>query len=380
MSTTFQLTSAGDTFDFDLAGAVTKAGAPAGKWTTNNTNQIVLTKMDASTAAFDVTWAFNSDNHLVLQSGGANLVDFNNVDSNQPFYKTANAILIVSPDTGNVFNFQLHGTWDLSDQHDLTFTVNGVKSTITGFIQDPRSRFMYHFFDQQDFTQESILGFVGSWNSTVTADGKAMLQFSYALEDGAQGSFNLPAAATFNTSINQFMYEYDKGGQTFRIQFVGELQIDDNFQITYSLDRQGSQGQQQLASTTFKLGAVFTKPDFTGEMQLAITKPDGSAGATTITIGGNFTAQLGTAQLTAGFSFSQIRGGATVSNTVGFNGTLKFQDGGQITWEFAKSATQMSINLQGQIQVGAARVDSRLNLVSQNGQIVGVRAMLGVAF
>jgi len=92
--------------------------------------------------------------------------------------------------------------------------VNGVKS---GCIQ------------KQDLTQESILGFVGSWNSTVAPDGKPMLQFSYTLEDGAQGTFNMPAAAAFNTSINHFMYEYDKGGQTFRVQFVGELHIDNNF-------------------------------------------------------------------------------------------------------------------------------------------------------
>ena len=380
MSTTFQLTSAGNTFDFDLAGGVTKAGAAAGKWTTNKTNQIVLAAADGTTTAFDVTWTFNADNHLVLQSGGADLVDFNSANSNQPLYKTVNAVLSVSPDTGNAFAFQLRGTWDLDDQHDLTFTINGVKSTITGFIQDPRSRFMYHFFDQQDLTQESILGFVGSWNSTVTADGKPMLTFSYTLEDGTQGTFNLPASVTFNTSINQFMYQYDKAGQTFRVQFVGELQIDSNFQITYSLDRQVSQGQQQVASTTFKLGAVFTQTNFTGEMQLTIVKNDGTAGATTITIGGNFTAQLGTAQLAAGFAFSQVRNGATVTTTAAFNGSLTLQNNGLVTWNFTKNAQQLSISLQGQIQVGPARIDSRLNLQSQNGKIVGVRVLLGVAF
>jgi hypothetical protein len=380
MSTTFQLTTGGDIFDFDLTGAVSKAGAPAGKWTTNTTDQIVLTKADNTTVAFDVTWIFNADNHLVLQSGGADLVDFNNASPTQPLYKTVNAALIVFPDSSGAFNFQLHGTWDLNDQHDLTFTINGVKSPIAGFIQDPRSRFMYHFFDQQDLTRESILGFVGSWSSTVTPDGKPMLQFSYMLEDGTQGTFKLPAAATFNTSINQFMYEYDKEGQAFRIQFVGELQISDKFQITYSLDRQVSRGQQQVASTTFTIGAVFTQKNFTGELQLAIAKNDGTAGGTTITIGGNFTAQLGTAQLSAGFAFSQIRNGATVTTTAAFNGSLKLQDNGLVTWSFTQNATQLDINLQGQIQLGPVRVDSRLNIESQGGRMVGVRVLLGVAF
>ena len=380
MSTSFQLKSGADTFDFDLAGGVAQSGAAAGTWTTNGSNQIVLTKTDASTVNFDVSWTFNGDNHLVLQSGGTNLVDFSSANSNQPIYKTTNAVLNVSPDSQNAFNFDLHGSWDLDDQHDLTFTVNGVKSTITGFIQDPRSRFMYHFFDQQDLTQEFILGFVGSWSSTVTPDGKPMLQFSYNKEDGSQGTFTLPQSVTFNTSINEFMYEYDKNDQTFRIQFVGELAIGNDFHITYKLDRQESQGQQQVASTTFSLAAVFVKNDFTGELDLAIAKNDGSAGSTTITIGGNFTAQLGSTQLVAGFSFSQVRSGATVTNTVGFNGSLKFKDNGEVTWEFTMNATQLSINVQAQIQLGSARIDARLNLVSDNGKIVGVRALLGVAF
>src|SRR5215472_5735809 len=378
MSTTFQLKSGADTFDFDLAGGVAKSGAAAGTWTTNSTKQIVLTRTDGTTVAFDVGWGFNGDNHLILQSAGANLLDFSSANSNQPIYKTVNAALIVVPDSGNAFNFQLHGTWDLDDQHDLTLTVNGVKSTITGFIQDPRSRFMYHFFDQQDLNQESILGFVGSWRSAVTADGKPMLQFAYTREDGSQGIFNLPQSATFNTSINEFMYEYDKNDQTFRLQFVGELAISDDFHITYQLDRQLSQGQEQVASTTFQIAAVFSKSDFTGELDLAIAKNDGSAGSTTITLSGNFTAQLGSTQLVAGFSFSQVRNGATVTTTAGFNGALTFRDSGAISWEFTTNATQLSINVQGQIQLGAARIDGRLNLVSESGRVVGVRALLGV--
>lgn len=380
MPTTFQLKSGADTFDFDLAGGVAQSGAAAGTWTTNSTNQIVLTKTDGTTVAFDVGWGFNGDNHLILRAAGADLVDFSNADSNQPVYKTVNAVLIVSPDSGNAFNFQLHGTWDLNDQHDLTLTLNGVTSTITGFIQDPRSRFMYHFFDQQDLNQESILGFIGSWSSVVTPDGAPMLQFSYAREDGSQGTFKLPQSATFNTSINQFMYEYDKNDQTFRVQFVGELAISDDFQISYKLDRQESQGQEQVASTTFQMAAVFSKKNFTGELDLAIAKNDGSPGSTTITLGGKFTAQLGSTQLVCGFSFSQVRNGATVTTTAGFNGSLKFRDSGAITWEFTTNATQLSISVQGQIQLGDARIDGRLNLVSENGRVVGVRALLGVAF
>lgn len=378
MSTTFQLKSGADTFDFDLSGGVTKGGAAAGKWTTNQTNQIVLTQTDGSVVNFTVVWAFDGDNHLVLQSGGAAVFDFSS--NGLQIYKTVGAVLNVQPDSGKAFNFQIRGTWDIDTDHNLTFTVSGQKSTISGFVQDPRGRFMYHFFNQKDLTQESIFGFVGDWTSIVDATGKPLLQFQYKLEDGTTGTFKLPAAAAFNTSLNQFMYEYDKAGQTFRIQFVGELTIDENFQITYSLDRQVSKGTQQVGATTFKLGAVFKRNDFTGEMQLAIAKNDGSAGSTTITLGGNFTALLGTTKLVAGFSFSQVRNGAVVTNTVGFNGSLTFQNNGSVTWDFQKNATQLSIDVRAQIQLGPARVEGRLNLVSSNGKVVGVRALLGVAF
>jgi len=77
----------------------------------------------------------------------------------------------------------------------------------------------------------------------------------------------------------------------------------------------------------------------------------------TITIGGNFTAQ-----------------------PVLRNYPLDSRSHGQVTWDFRQNATQLTINPQGQIQVGPARVDSRLNLVSQGWKIVGVRFLPGVAF
>jgi hypothetical protein len=89
---------------------------------------------------------------------------------------------------------------------------------------------------------------------------------------------------------------------------------------------------------------------------------------------------LGTAQLMVGFSFTQIRSGATVTSSVGFNGTLRFKDNGEINWEFQRNATQMTININAQLQVGDARVDGRLNLVSESGRVVGVKVLLGVAF
>jgi hypothetical protein len=374
---TFQLKQGADTFDLDTAGSVQNGGAAFGTWSTNTTNQVVITPSAGAAIPIDVTWSFNNDNHLVLKSG-AQSFDFSSTSA-RPFFKTTNAVLQVFPDNTQAFNFSLNGTWDIDANHNLSFTVTGVTSSIQGFVQDPKGRFMYHFFDKQDLTRESILGFVGAWHSFTSADGKPMIRFEYKRANNTDGTFTMPGSIAVNRTINEFMYEYDKDGQTRRLQFVGSLKISPNFQITYTLDRQVSQGQEQVASTTFTFGATFQRNDFTGDIQLAIKKNDGTPG-TTITVAGNFTAVLGTAQLSAGFSFSQIRNGATISTTIAFNGSLKFKNNGEITWEFAQNASQMSINLNAQVQVGPARVDGRLNLTSDNGKVVGVKVLLGIAF
>jgi hypothetical protein len=144
------------------------------------------------------------------------------------------------------------------------------------------------------------------------------------------------------------------------------------------VDRQASSWDSSSRLNDFQVRAVFHRNDFTGELQLAIKA--GWLLRNDVTIGGNFTAMLGTTQLAAGFSFSQMRNGAVVSTTIGFNGRLVLKDNGEITWNFQRNATSMSINVNVHVQVGDARVDSRLNLESVGGKVVGVRFLLGVAF
>src|SRR5262245_27997010 len=124
---TFSLTKGNDTFDLDTAGTVSKGGTAFGKWSTNATNQVVVTKSDGTTIPLDVDWTFNHDNHLVLQANGADVFDFSGVGSPRPFYKTENAILQVFPDQNKAFSFQLRGEWDLDTNHNLAITINNVK-------------------------------------------------------------------------------------------------------------------------------------------------------------------------------------------------------------------------------------------------------------
>lgn len=379
---TFQLKQGATTFDFDTAGTVASNGAAAGTWTTNKTNQIVLTDNAGNATNFDVTWAFNASNQLVVGQNGNDLLNFDTSAENRAFYSTRDAVLEVLPDISSTFSFDLHGGWALTSDHRLQFTVNGKASIINGFIQDPRGRFMYHFFNQDDQTQESILGFVGSWSSASNANGDPTLTFTYTKEDGSQGTFTLPQSIAINRSLNQLMYEYNKDDQTFRLQFQGFLSISPTFQISYAIDRQVSkQGGQQVASTTITLDAVFTANDFTGDLELQLKKQDGSLSTTTLTIAGNFTALLGSAQLQVGFSFNQVRSGNTVTTNFGFNGTLKLTDIGQVQWQFQMNAQSITVSLAGQIQLkDGIRADGRLVLTSQNGTVKSVTGMFGISF
>jgi len=166
---------------------------------------------------------------------------------------------------------------------------------------------------------------------------------------------------------------------------VGTLMISDDFTIKYGLDRQtSSDGHQQVASTTFTFNAAFKKKNFSGDLDLAIVKQDGTVGTTTISISGKFTAVLGSASLLAGFTFEQNRAGNKTRTTFGFAGKIEFNKGkGTIEWAFTTSNTTtrtITLAVNVDINVGATHLDARLNLKMEGGQLKGVTFLLGVAF
>jgi hypothetical protein len=379
-----QLTKNNDTFIIDPLGAVTINNAPGGNWKTDQTNKIVVTKTDNSTVSFDVTWEFNSDNQLVVSAAGK-MFNFNQVPGNVPRYETRNAVLVVRPNKNQPFSFELRGDWSLSETHDLTIAINGKASTIDGFINDPRSRFMFHFSNKKALLQSSVLGFVGTWSEFVDEAGQPRLKFIYKRDGQSDGEFVLPKGITIDKSMNQLMYEYDKNGNKRRIQLVGTLMISDDFTISYGLDRQSSgDGQTQVGSTTFTFNAAFSKKNFTGDLDLAIIKQDGSVGSTTISVSGKFTAVIGSTSLLAGFTFEQNRAGNRTTTTFGFSGKLQFNGNkGSIEWAFTTDNTTtktITLAINVDINVGDAQIDARLNLTMEGGKAKGITFFLGVSF
>jgi hypothetical protein len=371
----FQLTKDTKTFDFDITGAVQSGGTAAGTWSTNQTNQIVLTATDATLTTFDVVWQFNPNNQLEILSGGASLINFNS-GSATPTYSNDQDVLVVQPDSGNAaFTFQLHGDWGLDEHHNLTFKMGDNLSTLDGFLQDTTGQFSYHFFDLDNLLNENILTFPGKWHPpTVTKDGKPEVEFAYDKKDGTQGLFDLPGDLKLDPSINEFVYTFDKGDNSSRLQFVGTLHVSSDFTIKYSLDRETSPAG---SSTTFDLDAVFNQPKFEGDLQLAVKKEDGSPG-TGLTIGGKFTASLGADKLSVGFNYSQPASGNT--QTIGFNGTFTTPNGNDVTWNFTSNSTSMTIDLTAHIEIGAVQTEEILNITTDHGEIKGIHALFGIKF
>jgi hypothetical protein len=377
-----QVTKNNETFTLEPLGSVALNNVPTGRWKTDKDNKIVITKNDNSTISFDVTWQFNSDNQLEVSAAGKKF-NFSEIAANVPRYETRDAVLLVKPIKDQPFVFELRGNWEVTESHDLSLTINGKKSTIDGFVHDPRSRFMFHFSNKKKLLQGSVLGFNGSW-SEFLVDGQPRLKFTYQREGQPDGEFVLPKSVVVDKTINQLMYEYEKDGKKRRIQFVGTLMISDDFTINFGLDRQtSSDGQQQVASTTFTFNTAFKKKNFTGDLDLAVKKQDGSVSSTIITIGGKFTAVLGSARLQAGFTFEQNRAGNRTTTTFGFAGKLEFKQG-SIEWVFTtNNTTTKSITLAINVDINVGdrtQIDARLNLAMEGGQLKGVTLFLGVAF
>jgi hypothetical protein len=139
-------------------------------------------------------------------------------------------------------------------------------------------------------------------------------------------------------------------------------------------------GEEQVAATTFTIGAVFNKSNFSGDVELIVKKTDGTVGSTSITIRGSFSAVLGHTNLQVAFLFSQVRGPNTIVTTFGFEGKLAFQNG-SIVWNFTRNATTTTIAIAASdIKLGKARIDARLNIDTGPGGVVGVFVLFGVAF
>ncbi len=362
----FQIANGSSSYAFDTSGGVTIGGIASGSWTTNATNQIVT-----GAIAFDVAWVFNAKNQLTIQWQGAEIFNFSTGLRNS--FTTRDTALIVQPDILGAFSFALQGDWTMSPDHNLTFTLGTVASTLDGFISDPIGRFIFHFANQDNVLETNVLGFIGSWESKVDASGTPLLDFHYQTPSGEK-IFELPKAVTINRSSNQLTYTYTKDNKNLSIDFQGTLIVGADLSLTYVVDPQfSSSGDQMVASTTLSFNTTLAQPNLHGDLQL-------TAGASTLTIGGQYQGALGKTNLQIGFTYTQTFGaGNQITRTAAFSGTLAFNVG-QVQWTFSATGTTINLAVGVDIKLGGIQLDARLNLPMDGGQTAGVTFLLGVSF
>lgn len=374
----FKLKSGTDTFDFDINGNVSQAGAKIGKWTVTADDKISLTKDAGGTVSFDVAWHVNDLNQLELLQADATVFNFHSAPTVRPLYSVSQAVLVVKPDRNQAFSLRLHGDWTFTKDFLLQFKIGALTSTFDGFLNDSdKSAFSYHFNNKAKVTQGFDLVFTGQW---VQQPGSLDLKFVYDKEGDAPGShtsfFDLPQGLTLEPSVNQFVYQYTKANQSHSIQLAGRLVIGTDFRLTYVLDDQVSAG---VRTTTFQLNAEFHNTDTDGNLQLAFTK-DGQT--TTLTVGGGFTHVFGAVELQIGFQYSQTNNGTTTTSVIGFDGHLKAVNGNNnVTWSIQKAGETFTLDVTAHVSLGTtASLDAHLNVQSDSTGLVGVTAMFGFHF
>jgi hypothetical protein len=378
---TFKLVTGNDTFELDGLGTVSQAGALIGAWKTTPDNKILIRKNNGDSIALRVDWKFNANNQLTILSEGKEIYNFHANPALRPYFETRNSVLRVSPSKTNPFTFELRGDWELTSDNNLAFTINGVRSVLDGALSDPLGRFMFYFADKNKPLLKYKLGFVGAWQTAPDRDGA--LVFQYRREDGTNAEFRLPGSITLQRGTNQLRYEYQKNG-TQAIDFAGTLMIGRNFQVSYALNRQlSASGELMVPETTLTFDAVYDNNNgLTGDLKLTLKRPDGKLGSTNLAIQGSYTAVRGTTNLEVGYTFNQVRAGQTITTTFGFAGDLKFRNGG-VQWTFNTDNAQtrtLTLSVGGQVQLGTAHLDGKLNLEVSKGHVQGITYLLGVTF
>jgi hypothetical protein len=376
MANSFNLSSGAKIFGCDIQGNVTSGGAPFGTWSVDNNNQINVTDNAGNVTAIPVTWQFNTGNQLELHQAGALAFNFHGDASVVPDMATVLAAIQVAPDQNNTsFFFSINGDWSMDNNFNLLFTpTGGAQSSINGLLQDTdSSQFVYIFISQAPGSSTYEFDFTGMWQQTSSG---VDVDFIYDKGNGATGQINLPAGLTMDPVKNILVYTYNKGTHTGNLELAGTVRVNSNFSITYVLDQQDAAGIQ---STTFSIAAALNDPKGVGQGNLKLNVKRAGQDFT-LEVGGNYHGTIAGLDLTVGFTYNRMVLGATITDTVAFNGTISNpKNDDQFTWQFMMNGQQIEVDLTAQIALSNQTcLNAALNF-TVNGNQVGISAIFGIS-
>ena len=336
----------------------------------------------------DETTASHAAADIAVLNNRKIIVNFSLLEKERPRYTCDKAKLMVTPDVRNRnFSFPLFGEWDLNEEHLLIWTVNGVTSVLDGVLQDNRSRFVYRFRDKMDLRRRSRLIFMGSWEQEMRtdADGDSFpsLNFHYICHDNTQRTFSLPGALVIDKSLNQFAYTYDKDNESVGITLMGFFEISENFEITYTIDKQVSTlGEEEVASTKFGLIAAVSNDKVEGELELQLLKDNNEPSNYKLLLAGEYFCEHDDSSLMIGFRFLQQKEDGVVTTAVGLHGRLLFEEG-EVFYVLDMDPFEKTLKLETGVQVqleNGVGVDQKLLVKGTDGQVKKVTFLLGIRF
>ncbi len=372
----FQLSDGTNTFDFDIAGNVSRAGALIGTWTVNEDNTIGIAKSAGGSSNIAVDWGFNATNQFELRQSGAVKFNFHGNDKVRPDLFVDHAVLNVAPDINGDFTFGVNADWKIDTGVNLQFIAGTVTSSIDGILNDTdRSEFSYIFFTKTGVSRHYVLNFAGKWQQ----NGSGIdVDFVYDKEPAADGTpvtgtIHLPPGLTVDSTKNVLVYTVNKGTQTSRLELAGTLQVHSNFALTYVLDAQDDAG---IRSTTFSIAAdIKTANAGEGNLHLNIQRRDGMQ---TIQIGGFYRGVIAGVALQVGFTYTRTVANTITRDTIGFSGEITVGST-DVKWNVrASSGGTVSVDISAQVALSPTTCVSAALNFTRNGQQMAITAMFGI--
>lgn len=390
----FELAVGADTLKFDTDGFVKGSDDSAvGKWTTNDKNEIVLTRAGGSNNAIAVSWSFDSNNRLTIKQNNKTVVSFARTGNELPMFRLDEKNrLFVNPDgdgdlvDGN-FEFPLVCKYGLDKDANLIVSINDVESTLKGFISDDASIFRFWFDDSAKGIGASDLAFAGGWARDMTgAEAANEIRLRYDLVDPALQLAGkplvLPEAATIDQKRNHLFVSYKSKQGVKEIRFTGRLEFGKSNSLIFSIENAST---PELKSTKIEVEATFGWARGNGTVIFYVGKIENKTDKTqTLEVKGSLTATVGAdKKITWSLNYQKTTGGSAKPAVVKLATALQIETkSSKFTIVYERDGQKQRFEITAQMATAKFNTTVGITVLDEKGnpQAKQVTAFLGVSW
>ncbi len=382
----FPIEVAGQMLQFDTDGRVLDSAAnDVGTWSTTPKNQLRLKKTaGGGTVDIDgIVWAFNANNQLTISQGSRVAFTGRTINDSQPRFKLAGNRLVVDPDGDNNFEFELRCKFGLLPNGNLVLEIDGVQSTLDGYIEDSKSRFRFQFADKEISRSPSSLVLAGQWERKAGAADNAdnEIRLHFLLDDPkleiAAKPLDLPGAVKVDPTRNHLALDYKSASNGRRhLQFMGSLEIKPGFTLVFKIDdvKDGGVRKSRIeVQTTFEWDVA------RGALSLYVGKTKGP-NSQVVEVGGSLQVQLKNGELNWDFAYrkSTAPGGPAVT-TIATKLVFKAKSGNRVEIEYVQDGKSKKLDITGKVVLEDATVQGGVQIINDpSGR--RVKAFVGVSW